>query len=170
MTGADRKAGSTGALIATVLGSSVAMIDGSVVNVALPAMARGLNADGSGVQWIVNGFMLPLSALVLIGGALADRVGRKRTFLLGLLAFAVTTLGCMAAPTLGWLIAARIGQGVGAALLVPASLAILGADFAGAARARAIGTWAAAGAIGGAIGPVLGDGWSIMSAGDRSSL
>ncbi len=77
------KTGSTGALIATVLGSSVAMIDGSVVNVALPAMARGLGADSTGVQWIVNGFMLPLSALVLIGGALADGVGRKRTFLWG---------------------------------------------------------------------------------------
>ena len=167
MASVDRKAGSTGALIATVLGSSVAMIDGSVVNVALPAMARGLGADSSGVQWIVNGFMLPLSALVLIGGALADGVGRKRTFLWGLLAFAVTTLGCMAAPTLGWLIAARIGQGVGAALLVPASLAILGADFAGEARARAIGTWAAAGAIGGAIGPVLG-GWLVDHVGWRS--
>jgi EmrB/QacA subfamily drug resistance transporter len=167
MTGADRKAGSTGALIATVLGSSVAMIDGSVVNVALPAMARGLGADSSGVQWIVNGFMLPLSALVLIGGALADGVGRKRTFLWGLMAFAVTTLGCMAAPTLGWLIAARIGQGIGAALLVPASLAILGADFEGEARAKAIGTWAAAGAIGGAIGPVLG-GWLVDHVGWRS--
>ena len=167
MARAGGTTGSTGALIATVLGSSIAMIDGSVVNVALPAMARGLNADGSGVQWIVNGFMLPLSALVLIGGALADRVGRKLTFLWGLAAFALATLGCMAAPTLGWLIAARIGQGVGAALLVPASLAILGADFAGAARARAIGTWAAAGAIGGAIGPVLG-GWLVDHVGWRS--
>ena len=167
MAGADRKAGSTGALIATVLGSSVALIDGSVVNVALPAMARSLGADGQGVQWIVNGYMLPLSALVLLGGALADRVGRKRTFLAGLLMFVATTLGCMMAPTLGWLIAARIGQGIGAALLVPASLAILGADFAGEARARAIGTWAAAGAIGGAIGPVLG-GWLVDHVGWRS--
>jgi len=159
--------GGTGALIATVLGSSVALIDGSVVNVALPAMARGLGAEGPGVQWIVNGFMLPLSALVLLGGALADRVGRKRTFLAGLMLFAVASLACMIAPTLGSVIAARMGQGVGAALLVPASLAILGADFEGAARGRAIGTWAAAGAIGGAIGPVLG-GWLVDHVGWRS--
>ena len=90
--------GGTGALIATVLGSSVAMIDGSVVNVALPAMARGLGADGAGVQWIVNGYMLPLSALVLLGGALADRLGRKRIFLAGLVLFALASLGCMIAP------------------------------------------------------------------------
>ena len=159
--------GGTGALIATVLGSSVALIDGSVVNVALPAMASSLGADGPGVQWIVNGFMLPLSALVLIGGALADRVGRKRIFLAGLLVFAAASLSCMVAPTLGWVIAARIGQGIGAALLVPASLAILGADFDGAARAKAIGTWAAAGAIGGAIGPVLG-GWLVDHVGWRA--
>ncbi|MDB5705363.1 MAG: multidrug resistance protein Stp [Sphingomonas bacterium] len=159
--------GGTGALIATVLGSSVAWIDGSVVNVALPAMARALDADSAGVQWIVNGYMLPLSALVLIGGALADSAGRKRTFLAGLLLFAIASIGCMVAPTLGWLIGARVGQGLGAALLVPASLAILGADFEGAARAKAIGTWAAAGAIGGAIGPVLG-GWLVDHVGWRS--
>lgn len=160
-------AGGTGALIATVLGSSVAMIDGSVVNVALPAMGRALGADGAGVQWIVNGYMLPLSALVLIGGALADRVGRKRTFLVGLVIFAAASLACMVSPTLGFVIAARIVQGLGAALLVPASLAILGADFDGAARAKAIGTWAAAGAAAGAIGPILG-GWLVDHVGWRS--
>ena len=159
--------GGTGALIATVLGSSIALIDGSVVNVALPAMAKALGADGTGVQWIVNGYMLPLSALVLIGGALADRAGRKRTFLAGLVLFTIASIGCMITPTLGWLIGGRVVQGFGAALLVPASLAILGADFEGAARARAIGTWAAAGAIGGAIGPVLG-GWLVDHVGWRS--
>lgn len=159
--------GGTGALIATVLGSSVAMIDGSVVNVALPAMGRALGADGAGVQWIVNGYMLPLSALVLIGGALADRVGRKRTFLTGLVIFALASLGCMVSPTLGFVIAARLVQGLGAALLVPASLAILGADFQGEARARAIGTWAAAGAVAGAAGPILG-GWLVDHVGWRS--
>lgn len=159
--------GGAGALIATVLGSSVAMIDGSVVNVALPAIARGLGADGAGVQWIVNGYMLPLSALVLLGGALADRLGRKRIFLAGLVLFALASLGCMIAPTLVWLITARVVQGVGAALLVPASLAILGADFDGEARDRAIGTWAGAGAIAGAIGPVLG-GWLVDHVGWRS--
>ena len=120
--------GGPGALWATVLGSSVAMIDGSVVNVALPAMAKALDADAAGIQWIVNGYMLPLSALVLIGGALADSLGRKRVFLAGLVIFALASLGCMAAPDLGWLIAARVTQGIGAALLTPASLAILGAD------------------------------------------
>jgi len=159
--------GGTGALIATVLGSSIAMIDGSVVNVALPAMGRALGADGAGVQWIVNGYMLPLSALVLIGGALADRVGRKRTFLAGLVIFAAASLACMVSPTLGLVIAARIIQGLGAALLVPASLAILGADFDGEARAKAIGTWAAAGAAAGAIGPILG-GWLVDHVGWRS--
>jgi EmrB/QacA subfamily drug resistance transporter len=160
-------AAGTGALIATVLGSSIALVDGSVVNVALPAMGRALGADGAGVQWIVNGFMLPLSALVLIGGALADRVGRKRIFLAGLVIFTLASLACMVAPTLGLVIAARVVQGLGAALLVPASLAILGADFDGAARARAIGTWAAAGAMGGALGPIIG-GWLVDHVGWRS--
>ena len=123
-------------------------------------MGRALSADGAGVQWIVNGFMLPLSALVLIGGALADRVGRKRTFLAGLVIFTLASLACMVAPTLGFVIAARVAQGLGAALLVPASLAILGADFEGEARARAISTWAAAGAMGGALGPIIG-GWLV---------
>lgn len=142
------------------------MIDGSVVNVALPAMAHALDADAAGIQWIVNGYMLPLSALVLIGGALADSLGRKRVFLAGLAIFALASLGCMAAPDLGWLIAARVTQGIGAALLTPASLAILGADFEGEARAKAIGTWAAAGAIGAAIGPIIG-GWLVDAVGWR---
>jgi len=158
--------GGPGALWATVLGSSVAMVDGSVVNVALPAMAKALGADAAGVQWIVNGYMLPLAALVLIGGALADSLGRKRVFLAGLAIFALASIGCVAAPTLGWLIAARVAQGVGAALLTPASLAILGADFDGEARAKAIGTWAATGAIAAAIGPIIG-GWLVDAVGWR---
>ncbi|MGN6376171.1 MAG: MFS transporter [Sphingomonas sp.] len=158
--------GGRGALWATVLGSSVAMVDGSVVNVALPAMAKTLGADAAGVQWIVNGYMLPLAALVLIGGALADSLGRKLVFLAGLAIFAIASIGCMAAPDLGWLIAARVAQGVGAALLTPASLAILGADFDGEARAKAIGTWAAAGAIAAAIGPIIG-GWLVDAVGWR---
>ncbi|HEX7693576.1 MAG TPA: MFS transporter [Sphingomonas sp.] len=162
---ASRGAG-PGALWATVLGSSVAMVDGSVVNVALPAMAKALDADAAGIQWIVNGYMLPLSALVLIGGALADSLGRKRMFLAGLAIFALASLGCMAAPDLGSLVAARVTQGVGAALLTPASLAILGADFEGEARAKAIGTWAAAGAIAAAIGPIVG-GWLVDAVGWR---
>jgi EmrB/QacA subfamily drug resistance transporter len=166
MTGSTPRSAGPGVLWATVLGSSVAMIDGSVVNVALPAMAKALDANAAGIQWIVNGYMLPLSALVLIGGALADSLGRKRVFLAGLLLFSLASIACMAAPTLGWLIAARVAQGVGAALLTPASLAILGADFDGEARAKAIGTWAAAGAIGAAIGPIVG-GWLVDAVGWR---
>jgi EmrB/QacA subfamily drug resistance transporter len=160
-------AGTTGALAATILGSMVAQLDGSVVNVALPAMGRALGADAGGVQWIVNGYMLPFSALVLLGGALADLFGRRRVFLTGLSVFTATSLICIVVPSLGWLLVARVVQGLGAALLVPASLAILGADFDGEARARAIGTWAAAGAAGGAIGPVLG-GWLVDHIGWRA--
>lgn len=166
MTGRASGNNGPGALWATVLGSSVAMVDGSVVNVALPAMAKALDADAAGIQWIVNGYMLPLSALVLIGGALADSLGRKRVFLAGLVLFTLASVACMAAPGLGWLIAARVAQGVGAALLTPASLAILGADFQGEARAKAIGTWAAAGAIAAAVGPIIG-GWLVDAAGWR---
>jgi len=154
------------ALWATVLGSSVAMIDMTVINVALPAIASGLEADAVGVQWTVNAFMLPLSALVLIGGALADAVGRKRIFLIGLVLFTLASIGCAISPTLGWLIAARVLQGTGAALLSPASLAILGADFDGEERAIAIGTWAAASAIAVAAGPVVG-GWLVDALGWR---
>lgn len=146
----------TGIIVATVLGSSLSYIDGSAVNVALPAIAAGLKAGSGGIQWIVNGYLLPLAALVLIGGALGDRLGRKRVFMAGLAIFTIATLACIMAPTLDWLIAARAGQGLGSALLVPTSLAILGGSFAGAARARAVGTWAAAGAIGGMLGPILG--------------
>jgi EmrB/QacA subfamily drug resistance transporter len=154
------------ALWATVLGSSVAMIDMTVINVALPAIAQGLQADAAGVQWTVNAFMLPLSALVLVGGALADATGRKRIFMIGLLLFTLASLGCALAPNLGWLIAARVGQGVGAALLTPASLAILGADFEGEARAKAIGTWAAASAVAVGAGPIVG-GWLVDGFGWR---
>jgi EmrB/QacA subfamily drug resistance transporter len=166
-TARARTSGGTGALAATILGSMVAQLDGSVVNVALSAMGRALGADAGGVQWIVNGYMLPFSALVLLGGALADLFGRRRVFLAGLVVFTAASLACIAVPTLGWLLAARVVQGLGAALLVPASLAILGADFEGEARAKAIGTWAAAGAAGGAIGPVLG-GWLVDHIGWRA--
>jgi EmrB/QacA subfamily drug resistance transporter len=162
----DVRAGNALALWATVLGSSVAMIDMTVINVALPAIAKGLGADAAGVQWTVNAFMLPLSALVLIGGALADAAGRKRIFLIGLALFTLASIGCAISPTLGWLIAARVGQGVGAALLSPASLAILGADFDGEERAKAIGTWAAASAIAVAAGPIIG-GWLVDAFGWR---
>jgi len=154
-------------LVATILGSSLAFIDGSVVNVALPTMQQALGASPAGVQWLVNAYLLPLGALVLLGGAAGDRFGRSRTFILGLAIFTAASLACALAPSLGLLLAGRAVQGVGAALLVPSSLAILGATFSGEARGRAIGTWAAAGAITGALGPVIG-GWLVDSVGWRT--
>ena len=143
-------------LATTILASSLAFIDGSVVNVGLPAIGRSLGADGAGLTWIVNGYLLPLSALLLLGGAAGDRFGRRRVLLLGVALFALASLLCAAAANLGWLVAGRALQGIGAALLMPTSLAILGASFEGEARGRAIGTWAAVGAAAGAIGPVVG--------------
>ncbi|MGR4862610.1 DHA2 family efflux MFS transporter permease subunit [Caulobacter sp. LARHSG274] len=148
------------ALAATVLGSSMAFIDGSVVNVALPAMRAALKADAGEVQWIVNAYLLLLGALVLIGGSAGDRYGRRRMFVLGVVLFGLASLGCALAPDVGWLIAARAAQGLAAALLVPASLAILGATFGDDGRGGAIGAWAGFGAVTTAIGPVLG-GWLV---------
>uniref|UniRef100_B0T1X9 Drug resistance transporter, EmrB/QacA subfamily n=1 Tax=Caulobacter sp. (strain K31) TaxID=366602 RepID=B0T1X9_CAUSK len=148
------------ALAATVLGSSLAFIDGSVVNVALPAMRIALKADPGQVQWIVNAYLLLLGALVLIGGSAGDRYGRRKMFVLGVVLFAAASLACALAPDAGWLIAARAVQGVAAALLVPASLAILGSTFSEAERGGAIGAWAGFGAVTTAIGPVLG-GWLV---------
>jgi EmrB/QacA subfamily drug resistance transporter len=154
-------------LATTILASSLAFIDGSVVNVGLPAIARSLNADGAGLSWIVNGYLLPLSALLLLGGAAGDRFGRRLMLLIGVTFFAVASLLCALAPTLSLLVAGRILQGIGAALLMPNSLAILGTHFEGEARGRAIGIWAAVGAAAGALGPLLG-GWLIDIVGWRS--
>lgn len=151
-------------LAATILGSSMAFIDGSVVSVALPAMQADLAAPVSQAQWIVNAYMLLLGALILIGGAAGDRFGRRRIFVIGILLFTAASIGCGFAPNAAWLIAARALQGVGAALLVPNSLAIISAAFPEAERGRAIGTWAGASALTTALGPVLGgwltDAWS----------
>ena len=151
-------------LAATILASSLAFIDGSVVNVGLPAMGRSLGAGAADLQWVVNGYLLPLSALLLLGGALGDRYGRRRLLILGVALFAAASAGCAAAPDMAWLLAGRVAQGIGAALLLPNSLAILGGAFTGQARGAAIGTWAAIGAMAGAIGPVLG-GWLIDTVG-----
>ena len=147
-------------LPATILGSSLSFIDSSVVNVALPAMQRDLHASLATMQWVVNGYMLMLASLILPGGSSGDRFGRRHVFLIGLCAFVIASLACALAPDAAWLIAARLLQGVAAALLVPASLAILGAAFAGASRGRAIGTWAGAAALTTALGPPLG-GWLV---------
>ena len=151
-------------LAATILGSSIAFIDGSVVSVALPAMQRDLAAPVREVQWIVNSYMLLLGALILIGGAAGDRFGRRRAFLLGLLVFTAASIACGLAPSSVALISARTVQGIGAAMLVPSSLAIISAAFPENERGRAIGTWAGASALTRALGPVLGgwltDSWS----------
>ncbi|WP_370327481.1 MFS transporter [Euzebya sp.] len=143
-------------LLATVLGSSIAMITGTVVNVALPALADDLGAGVAERQWVVTSYLLTLSALILLGGSLGDRYGRRRVFLVGVGWFAVTSLLCAVAPTLPLLIAARTCQGIGAALLTPGSLAIIQSTFAPEDRARAIGAWSALGSIGAALGPLLG--------------
>jgi EmrB/QacA subfamily drug resistance transporter len=147
-------------LLTTILASSLAFIDGSVVNVGLPAIGQGLQAGGDGLSWVVNGYLLPLSALLLIGGAAGDLYGRRRLLVSGVGLFAVASVLCAAAPGLTWLLVGRVLQGVGAAMLMPNSLAILGASFDGQARGRAIGVWAAVGAAAGAVGPLLG-GWLI---------
>jgi EmrB/QacA subfamily drug resistance transporter len=134
----------------------MAFMDGTVVNVALPAIQRNLGASAADAQWIIEAYALFLAALLLVGGALGDRFGRKRLFLLGVAIFVATSAACAAAQGTGQLIAARALQGIGAALLVPGSLALLGAGFAPGERGRAIGTWSAFSGITAAIGPVVG--------------
>ncbi len=153
-------------LAATIFGSSLAFIDGSVVNVALPALGRQLHADPAKLSWAITTYLLPLGTLILLGGGLGDHFGRRRVFLLGLVLFTGASILCAAAPTFAWLLAGRGAQGVGAALLMPNSLAILGGAFSGEERGHAIGTWAAVGAMAGVVGPVLG-GWLIDVAGWR---
>jgi EmrB/QacA subfamily drug resistance transporter len=153
-------------LAASIFGSSLAFIDGSVVNVALPALGNGLRADPSNLSWAINAYLLPLGALILLGGSLGDHIGRRRLFLIGLLLFACASILCALAPTFAWLLVGRSAQGMGAALLMPNSLAILGGAFSGEERGRAIGTWAAVGAVAGAVGPIVG-GWLIDAIGWR---
>jgi len=148
------------ALAASVLGSSIAFIDGSVVNVALPTLQREMAAGLAAMQWVVNAYLLMLGALVLVGGVLGDRLGQRTVFTWGLVVFTLASVVCGLAPQAGVLIAARAAQGIGAALLVPSSLAIIAAVYPEAERGKAIGIWAAAGAITTAIGPVLG-GWLV---------
>ena len=154
-------------LATTVLASSLAFIDGSVVNVGLPSIAVSFPSQTVSLSWVVSGYLLPLSALLLLGGAAGDRFGHRRLLLIGIGLFFVATLLCSWSPDLLTLIAGRVLQGVGAAMLMPTSLAILGSSFEGEARGKAIGTWAAAGAAAGAIGPLIG-GWLIDLVGWRS--
>jgi EmrB/QacA subfamily drug resistance transporter len=141
---------------AAVLGSGVAFLDGTVVNAALPAISRDLHADLGDLQWVLTGYLLTLGSLLVLGGSLGDRYGRRKIFVIGLVGFAATSLVCAIAPDTGSLIAARCAQGVTAALLVPNSLAMVSASFATLDRGRAIGAWSGLGGIATAIGPFLG--------------
>jgi EmrB/QacA subfamily drug resistance transporter len=143
-------------LAGTILASGLAFVDGSVVNVALPTIAQSLNANAGALQWVVNAYLLPLSALLLLGGAAGDHFGCRRLLIIGTAIFAVASLGCALAPGLTVLLACRLLQGIGAAMLMPNSLAILGQTFSGESKGRAIGIWAATGAAMGAFGPVIG--------------
>jgi EmrB/QacA subfamily drug resistance transporter len=147
-------------LAATILGSSMAFIDGTVVNVALPALQQSLNATVINVQWVVEAYSLPLAALLLVGGSLGDHYGRRRIFLLGVAIFSLASAWAGFAANIDQLILARAAQGLGGALLVPGSLAIIGASFRSEDRGRAIGTWSGFTAMTATIGPVLG-GWLI---------
>jgi EmrB/QacA subfamily drug resistance transporter len=147
-------------LAATILASSMAFIDGTVVNVALPALQTNLNATAADVQWVIESYALLLSALLLVGGSLGDHYGRRRIFLLGVVIFAGASAACGFAGNIHQLILARAVQGFGAALLVPGSLAIISSSFSEQERGRAIGIWSGVSAITTGIGPVLG-GWLI---------
>jgi EmrB/QacA subfamily drug resistance transporter len=155
-----------GVLVATVLGSGMTMLDGTVVSVALPAIGRDLHASLDGLQWTVNGYTLTLAALILLGGSLGDLLGRRRVFLVGVVWFALASLLCGLAPNLLVLVLARALQGVGGALLTPGSLAILQASFRHDDRARAIGAWSGLGGLAAAIGPFAG-GWLVQGPGWR---
>lgn len=147
-------------LVATILGSSMAFIDGTVVNVALPALQKNLNATVTDVQWVIEAYTLFLAALLLLGGSLGDHFGRKKIYAIGVALFALASIWCGLAPNIHQLIIARAAQGIGGALLVPGSLAIISATFSEDERGQAIGTWSGATAITTALGPLLG-GWLI---------
>jgi len=147
-------------LLTAVLGSGIAFLDSTVVNVALPAIGRDLDAGTAQLQWIVNGYLLTLASLILLGGSLGDRVGRRRIFAIGVGWFTIASLLCALAPSASLLIAARLAQGVGGALLTPGSLAMIEASFRPDDRARAIGAWSGLTGVAVAIGPLLG-GWLV---------
>src|SRR5580700_3367034 len=151
-------------LVATVLGSGMALLDSTVVNVALPTIGRNLGASLAGLQWTVTAYTLTLAALILLGGSLGDRFGRRRVFLVGVVWFALASALCGFAPSIGVLIGARVLQGIGGALLTPGSLAIIQATFAADDRPRAVGAWSGLAGVASAIGPVLG-GWLVQVAG-----
>jgi EmrB/QacA subfamily drug resistance transporter len=154
------------ALTATVAASGMAALDATFVNVALPHIGKDLDASVSSLQWVLTGYLLGLASLILLGGALGDRYGRRRVFLIGTIWFAVASVFCGAAPNIEVLIGARVLEGVGAALLTPGSLAIIQASFRRGDRARAVGAWSGLGGAFGALGPFLG-GWIVDGPGWR---
>jgi len=147
-----------GVVLAAVLGSGMAMLDGTVVNVALKTIGKDLDASLAQLQWITNGYLLLLASLILLGGALGDRLGRRRVFNVGVVWFAAASILCGLAPNATTLIGARVLQGIGGALLTPGSLAIIEAVFTPSDRGRAIGSWSGLGSIAAAIGPFIGGG------------
>src|SRR4051812_543440 len=147
-------------IAATVLGSGIAFLDGTIVNVALPAIGRDLETDVAGLQWTLDAYLVTLTAFLLFGGALGDRFGRRKIFLTGLVSFTIASVACAVAPDAAVLAIARAFQGAAGALLVPGSLAIIGSSFHDMDRGRAIGAWAGLAGIAGAVGPFLG-GWLI---------
>lgn len=153
-------------LAATVLGSSLAMLDATVVNVALPTIGKSLHTSLAGLQWTVTAYTLTLAGLILLGGALGDRLGRRRIFVIGVVWFALASALCGLAPGIEVLIGARALQGIGGALLTPGSLAIIQASFSEQDRPRAIGAWSGLGGVAAAVGPLLG-GWVVGAVGWR---
>ena len=151
-------------LACCILASSLSFVDGSVLSVALPAIRNSYGAGAEQVQWVVNAYLLPLSALLLLGGAVGDHFGRRLLLIVGTSIFGLASLVCALAPNLALLLAARAAQGLGAALLLPNSLALLNAAYSGEKRGRAVGIWAAAGAAAAAIAPLIG-GWLVDAAG-----
>src|SRR4051812_12356764 len=143
-------------LFASILASSMAFIDGSALNVALPALQADLQASGAQLLWIVNAYLLMLAALILVGGSLGDKLGCKRIFMIGIVLFLLASLACGLSPTVAILIGARVVQGIGGALMIPGSLAIISATFGDDRRGRAIGTWSAATTLVTIAGPLLG--------------
>lgn len=148
------------ALTAVTLGSGVALLDGTVVNIALPTIGRDLGSGLSGLQWISNGYVLALASLILLGGGLGDRLGRRRVYVVGVMWFALASLLCAVSWSTTALVGARVLQGIGAALMTPGALAIIQATFRPEDRSRAIGTWAGVSGVATAIGPFLG-GWIL---------
>ncbi|MFF2958516.1 MFS transporter [Streptomyces sp. NPDC057963] len=167
-TGAIRVASPAGrwVVLTTVLGSSMAMLDSTVINVALPRIGKDLGTDLAALQWTVNAYMLTLAGLILLGGALGDRYGRRRVFVVGVVWFATASVLCGIAPNAAVLISARALQGIGGALLTPGSLALIQASFHPDDRARAVGLWSGFGGIGAAVGPFVG-GWLVDGPGWR---